>query len=96
MVKVFGKQMKFLKRMILTDSTSSEGGYVSNVSRLDLIGRTGKTVTALRPSGIAVIDDERLDVVTEGNFVDPDCPVKVVKTEGSRIVVREYKQSEEG
>lgn len=96
MVKVFGKQMKFLKRMILTDSTSSEDGYVSNVSRLDLIGRTGKTVTALRPSGIAVIDDERLDVVTEGSFVDPDCPVKVVKTEGSRIVVREYKQSEEG
>ena len=96
MVKVFGKQMKFFKKMILTDSTSSEEGYVSNVSRLDLIGRTGKTVTPLRPSGIAVIDDERLDVVTEGSFVDSDCPVKVVKTEGSRIVVRPCKQSEEG
>lgn len=91
MVKVFGKQMKFLKRMILTDSTSTEEGYISNVSRLDLIGKTGKTATPLRPSGIAVIDDERLDVVTEGSFVDQGCEVKVVKTEGSRIVVRECK-----
>ena len=91
MVKVFGKQMKFLKRMILTDSTSSESGYVSNVNRLDLIGRIGVAYTDLRPSGIAVIDDERVDVVSEGSFIAKDSKVKVIKTEGSRIVVREIK-----
>ncbi len=96
MVKVFGKQMKFLKRMILTDSTNSESGYVSNVNRLDLIGQTGIAQTALRPSGIAIIADERLDVVTEGSFIDQGSPIQVVKTEGSRIVVRETKSKEEG
>lgn len=96
MVKVFGKQMKFLKRMILTDSTSSENGYVSNVNRLDLIGRKGVTVTDLRPAGIAVIDEERIDVVSEGSFIAKDAIVRVIKTEGSRIVVREIKSSEEG
>lgn len=96
MVKVFGKQMKFFKRMILTDSTNSENGYVSNINRLELIGRTGVAVTPLRPSGIAFIDEERIDVVSEGSFIAPGVEVKVVKTEGSRIVVRELKKNEEG
>lgn len=94
MVKVFGKQMKFLKRMILTDSTSAESGYVSNINRLDLIGREGVAITPLRPSGIALIDEERVDVVSEGSFVSKDAVVKVVKTEGSRIVVREVQKPE--
>lgn len=96
MVKVFGKQMKFFRRMILTDSTSAESGYVSNVNRLDLIGREGVTLTPLRPSGIAYIDDERVDVVSEGSFIAKDMPVKVVKTEGSRIVVRQVQKTKEG
>lgn len=96
MVKVFGKQMKFLKRIILTDSTSSENGYVSNVNRLDLIGRTGIAITSLRPSGTAIIDDERVDVVTEGSFIVKDTKVKVIMTEGSRVVVRELNKNEEG
>lgn len=89
MVKVFGKRMNIFKRLILTDSTSTESGYVSNVNRLELIGREGITVTALRPSGTVNVDDERLDVVAEGNFIEKGTAVKVIKVEGSRIVVRE-------
>ena len=89
MVKVFGKRMNIFKRLILTDSTSTESGYVSNVNRLELIGRVGITVTPLRPSGTVKVDDERLDVVAEGGFIEKDIDVKVIKVEGSRIVVRE-------
>ena len=39
--------------------------------------------------GTVIIDDERLDVVSEGSFTEKDRQVKVVKAEGSRIVVRE-------
>ncbi len=89
MIKVFGKRMNIFRKLILTDSTSTESGYVSNVNRLELIGREGITVTDLRPSGTVKIDDERLDVVAEGNFVEKNTKVKVIKVEGSRIVVRE-------
>ncbi|MFS0644141.1 NfeD family protein [Siminovitchia sp. 179-K 8D1 HS] len=88
LVKVFGKRMNIFKRFILTDSTSTERGYVSNVNRLELIGRKGVAVTPLRPSGTVLIDDERVDVVAEGSFIDNNTDVKVVKVEGSRIVVR--------
>ena len=49
----------------------------------------GLTVTPLRPAGTVVINEERLDVVSEGAFIDIHSPVKVVKIEGSRVVVRE-------
>lgn len=89
MVKVFGKRMNIFKRLILTDSTSTESGYVSNVNRLELIGKEGISVTALRPAGTIKVDDERLDVVAEGSFIENNTKVKIVKVEGSRIVVRE-------
>ncbi|SDK53518.1 membrane-bound serine protease (ClpP class) [Sediminibacillus albus] len=89
--KTIGLEKGFFKNIILKDATTTEQGYVSSINRLDLIGLEGKSLTMLRPSGTAVFNDERLDVVTEGAFVEKDSPVKIVKTEGSRIVVRQIK-----
>ena len=88
LVKVFGKQMKFFRKMILTDATKTEQGYVSNPNRSDLLGAEGKALTDLRPSGTALVKEERVDVVTEGSFISKET-IKIVKVEGSRIVVRE-------
>lgn len=77
------------RHLVLKDSTSTEKGYISNVNRLDLLGKEGYTLTFLRPAGTAVFDDDRIDVVTEGTFIDRNKKVKIVKVEGSRIVVRE-------
>ncbi len=77
------------RHVILRDRTTTELGYVSNENRLDLIGMVGITVTALRPSGVAVVGNERVDVVSEGSFIQKDTKVKVVKVEGVRVIVRE-------
>ncbi|PLT35243.1 nodulation protein NfeD [Bacillus sp. V5-8f] len=92
-VKVFGRKMNFFKKMILTDSTKTEKGYVSNQNRLDLIRKQGRALTDLRPSGTAIIQEERVDVVTEGSFIGKGTLVKVIKAEGSRIVVREVDET---
>jgi membrane-bound serine protease (ClpP class) len=42
----------------------------------------------LRPSGLALIDGKRIDVVTEGPMIERGTPVKVVAVEGMRVVVR--------
>ncbi|MFP7230820.1 nodulation protein NfeD [Bacillus subtilis] len=89
LTRVLGKRMKFFKKLILNDSTNTESGYVSNQTRTDLMGKVGVTFTPLRPAGTVIIDDERLDVVSEGSFTEKDKKVKVIKVEGSRIVVRE-------
>ncbi|MGP4107228.1 NfeD family protein [Virgibacillus sp. L01] len=87
--KSMGMEKGFFRHIILKDQTSTELGYVSSVNRLELIGLEGVTVTQLRPSGTAIFDDERLDVVSEGGFIQSNKPVKVVKVEGVRVVVRE-------
>lgn len=93
LVKVFGKQMKFFRKMILTDATKTEQGYVSNPNRLDLLGVEGKALTDLRPSGTALVKEERVDVVTEGSFISKGSSIVIVKVEGSRVVVREIPDS---
>nr|WP_229704157.1 nodulation protein NfeD [Lysinibacillus alkalisoli] len=91
-MKVFGKKLTILNNLVLKDATTTEDGYVSNVNRIDLIGRTGKTVTPLRPSGIMDIQGERLDVVSEGAYIEAGKMVVIIKVEGSRIVVREERE----
>ena len=51
-MKFFGKELKVFNKMILSDATSIQNkGYVSNVNRVELIGRIAVTMTPLRPSG---------------------------------------------
>ncbi|GKW44316.1 NfeD family protein [Planococcus sp. NCCP-2050] len=94
-VKFFGKRLHLFKRVVLTDSTNTESGYVSNVNRYELVGQTAKTATALRPSGTIKLMDERIDAVSDGRFIDAGKEVKIIKVEGSRIVVREVEKEEE-
>lgn len=91
MFKFFGYRGP-LKRLILTDSTKSELGYVSSVTRKELVGKIGIVTTRLRPSGTAIFEEERLDVVSEGGYIEQGKKVKVISSTGSRIVVREIKE----
>jgi membrane-bound ClpP family serine protease len=78
-----------LKQLTLKKSLPVEEGFKSEKSGLEfLINKEGVAFTNLRPSGTVVIDGKRFDVVTEGELIDKDTPVKVTKIEGSRIVVR--------
>jgi membrane-bound serine protease (ClpP class) len=52
-----------------------------------LVGKEGKALSKLRPSGIALIDGRRLDVVTDGEYIEKDSPIRVSDVEGTRIVV---------
>ena len=58
------------------------------VDKPELLHGTGTAVTQLRPSGVANINGQRVDVVTEGGLIERGTAVKVVAVEGSRIVVR--------
>ncbi|WP_286166181.1 nodulation protein NfeD [Bacillus sp. E(2018)] len=83
-----------LKKLVLFDSTSSEKGYLSHKEREDLTGRIGVTATTLRPSGSLRLDDEFIDVVTEGSYIEKGTPVKIIKASGGRVVVRAIEKNE--
>ena len=52
-----------------------------------LLGREGITLTALRPAGAAEVDGRRVDVVTDGVFIEAGRAVRVISVEGARVVV---------
>ncbi len=54
-----------------------------------LLGAIGVSVTTLRPSGKAQFGDEFLDVVAEGDYVEPGKRLQIIEIEGNRIVVKE-------
>lgn len=82
------KERGIWNRFILKESLTKEQGYVPTEAREFLVGKEGVSVTPLRPAGTILIDGERVDVVTEGEFVPTDTAVTVIHVEGARIVVK--------
>ncbi|WP_371093337.1 MULTISPECIES: NfeD family protein [Staphylococcus] len=93
LVKGFNKKISLFEKVILRDSTTSEAGYTSHDDRSNLVGQTAETLTELRPSGIISLNDERIDAVSDGTFIQRGVKVKVTEVEGTRVVVRELPQN---
>ncbi len=74
--------------LFLRHAANQHEGYISALPRGDLVGQDGVAVTDLRPAGTAQIGAERVDVVTEGEYVSQGAKVRVLRSEGYRHIVR--------
>lgn len=90
--KLLPKSTKW-NRLILQEDIHETSGYTSTPqhSKEYLVGKEGTAYTDLRPSGTAEIEDERIDVVTQGEYILSGSKVVVSKTEGSKVIVKEKK-----
>ena len=81
----------FGKKLILGKRFERDEGFASYTDEKyeGLNGAAGTAATDLRPSGIVVIDGKKFSAVSSGEYIEKDKPISVIKTEGSRIVVRE-------
>jgi membrane-bound serine protease (ClpP class) len=74
----------------LRNTLSSDSGVVSQSSELEnFLDCEGKSVTDLHPGGTAIINDQRVDVVSRGEYIDKDKDLVVVEVTGNQIIVRE-------
>jgi membrane-bound serine protease (ClpP class) len=78
-------------KFILSEQLTTDKGYVPQLSREKWIGQEGVTLSLLRPSGLADINGERLDVISSGEFIEKGKPVRVHSVDGTRILVKELK-----
>ena len=77
--------------LILKGSSTKEEGYQSSDDKKAYVGKTGVTLTVLRPSGLADFGGERFNVVSQGEFIDRDVQVEIIEVEGARVVVEKAK-----
>ena len=76
----------FARRLVFRPAQGPE--YVTSSDYSRFLDHTGHATSYLRPAGVATVDGERLDVLTEGDFIQAGTPIRVSRVEGARIFVR--------
>lgn len=74
--------------ILKTAANRTDGFQAPPQDLVNLVGKSGKSITPLRPAGAVLINDQRVDVVTLGDFIGAEVEVEVILVEGSRVVVR--------
>jgi len=91
------QRLPFGKRLLLKTSLLSKEGYASSPEEDQRwLGKRGTAATDLHPSGIAHLNGDRVDVVSDGEFINAGQAVEVVRVDGNRIVVRLLTEPAEG
>lgn len=82
------------KRFFLTgpDEDDTLANMPTNLELEQLRGRYGKTVSSLRPSGVAEFDGRRVDVMSEGSMIDPGAWVRVIDVRAGTVLVRQVER----
>ena len=77
------------KHFALATEMSSDIGYHSagDEDFQSYIGQIGTAITPLRPAGTIRLGGKRVDVLTAGDFIASETPVKVIEVEGSKVFV---------
>jgi membrane-bound ClpP family serine protease len=87
-----GIQLLAKSNLSLKQELSTKDGVVSQAENLKMyMNKEGTAVTDLRPAGMAMIESARLDVVTDGEYLDNGTKIVVVKVTGNQIIVEKTK-----
>ncbi len=84
-IKILAKSPVTLR----TRLSKSDGVTSQDAAQNALLGMEGCTVSDLRPSGVAIIDRQRVDVVTRGEYIEKGTDIVVTAVRGNQIVVKQ-------
>lgn len=82
--------LRLLRKSPMMNDTSLNVGVQEASDAIplaQLMGKEGTTLTPLCPGGTVLIGDMKVDVITQGKYVDNGSPIKVIYIEGNKVVV---------
>jgi membrane-bound serine protease (ClpP class) len=83
----YGPKNKYLNHIILDEKLSVKNEKI-NLGYEILLHEVGIAITSLRPAGSVKINNNRYDVITEGDFVKAGEKIQVIKVIGKKIIVK--------
>lgn len=86
-IRSFSKGVLSRSPVVLKESIDGKSTSLSDEQMQALVGAEGVALTALRPAGNGDFGGKRLDVVTAGDFIAKDSPIRIIAVEGLRITV---------
>ena len=96
----FVRRIPGLRNLVLVPPSGEDAGPVldpalagegaTRVGEQDpaLISKQGVAFSTLRPAGRAQIEGQLIDVVSEGEFIEPGSAIEVIDVSGNKVVVR--------
>ena len=78
---------KYLPQTRLFASLTLQDKIETEPEQPALIGIEGVAISDLRPSGTALFNDRKYDVVTRGEYISQQSPVRIIEVHGNRIIV---------
>lgn len=77
------------QKITLHARQTNKEGYLSSSKDLSSFeGKSGISVSTLRPTGKISIDGDIKDAISENGFIEKNCEVRVVKVENNYLIVR--------
>ena len=82
------------KRLVLAaaDEDDTIANMPVNLELEQLRGKYGKTLSALRPSGVTEFDGRRIDTMSEGTMIEPGVWVRCIGVKSGRVIVRQVER----
>lgn len=84
-IKILAKSPATLRAKL----SKSDGVTSQDLQQNDYLGMEGRAITDLRPSGVAIINQNRVDVVTRGEYLEKQTEIIVLAVRGNQIIVKE-------
>lgn len=92
LIKVLSRYHFFDRFMVRKTMQGTEAG---NEVIVDYVGRYGTAMTVLRPAGTVELEDgTRVDVVTQGDYIEKGEPVQIIRKDGTWLVVEKRRNVE--
>jgi membrane-bound ClpP family serine protease len=87
---ILGLKLLAKSPVTLRKTLAKEDGVVSQKDGMNqLLNSSGVAVTDLRPAGSIKINDNKIDAVTQGDYIDKGTLVHVIKVTGNQVIVKE-------
>lgn len=83
-----GFRSKRLAKTVLFTSLTKDEGFEGKKAPKDLVGKTGKAITPLRPAGEIEVDGERYDALTAGEFIEKGAEIYVDRIQNANLMIR--------
>jgi len=80
---------KYLPKTRVFNELTLDTVVLAPASDEDLLGLEGVAHSNLRPGGSAYFDGQKRDVVTLGDYIPRETPIRIIEVHGNRIVVED-------
>ena len=82
------KKGKFGRSSLTLEGTVNDGGVADREALQEMLGKEGTALTPLRPVGAVEFENGKMNVQSDGEFIEKGASVRVLRVSGTTVYVK--------